>query len=218
MARSDTASLPSRLARGGASESAGRRAGRDGRCVSYGMDGPSGQGGRGQRKEHESDKAGRSCHRRSHLGLAGGPQAVTRPAEYKGHLMRIGYGYDVHPLAPGGKLILGGVDIPHSEGVLGRHYPSSDSRYKGISSLKLLEDVMSKLKAKGYRVGNIDTVIVAQAPRLAPHLAAMQKKMAEAAGIDPDRVNVKVKSGEGLDAVGREEGMIAHAVCLIEPV
>jgi 2-C-methyl-D-erythritol 2,4-cyclodiphosphate synthase len=104
------------------------------------------------------------------------------------------------------------------EGDLGRHYPSSDARFKGISSLKLLEDVMGKLKAKGYRVGNIDTVIVAQAPRLAPHLAAMQKQMAETVGIEPDRVNVKVKSGEGLDAVGREEGMIAHAVCLIEPV
>ena len=157
--------------------------------------------------------------------------------------MRIGYGYDVHPLAPGRKLILGGVDILHSKGLLGhsdsyvlvhavcdallgamgegdlgRHYPSSDPRYKGISSLKLLEDVMSKLRAKGYRVANIDTVIVAQAPRLAPHLAAMQKKLAETAGIDPDRVNVKVKSGEGLDAAGREEGMIAHAVCLIEEV
>jgi 2-C-methyl-D-erythritol 2,4-cyclodiphosphate synthase len=157
--------------------------------------------------------------------------------------MRIGYGYDVHPLGAGRKLILGGVEIPHSKGLqghsdsdvlvhaicdallgamgegdLGRHYPSSDPRYKGISSLKLLEDVMNKLQAKGYRVANIDTVIVAQAPRLAPHLAAMQKKMAEAAGIEPDRVNVKVKSGEGLDAAGREEGMIAHAVCLIEEV
>jgi 2-C-methyl-D-erythritol 2,4-cyclodiphosphate synthase len=157
--------------------------------------------------------------------------------------MRIGYGYDVHPLGAGRKLILGGVEIPHSKGLLGhsdsdvlvhaicdallgamgegdlgRHYPSSDPRYKGISSLKLLEDVMNKLQAKGYRVANIDTVIVAQAPRLAPHLAAMQKKMAEAAGIEPDRVNVKVKSGEGLDAAGREEGMIAHAACLIEEV
>jgi 2-C-methyl-D-erythritol 2,4-cyclodiphosphate synthase len=156
--------------------------------------------------------------------------------------MRIGYGYDVHPLGPGRKLILGGIDIPHSKGLLGhtdsdvlvhavcdallgamgegdlgRHYPSSDSKYKGLSSLKLLEDVMTKLKAKGYRVGNIDTVIVAQAPRLGPHLAAMQKKMAEAAGLDPDQVNVKVKSGEGLDAVGKAEGMTAHAVCLIEP-
>ena len=160
----------------------------------------------------------------------------------EGRHMRIGYGYDVHPLGPGRKLILGAIDIPHSKGLLGhtdsdvlvhavcdallgamgegdlgRHYPSSDSKYKGLSSLKLLEDVMTKLKAKGYRVGNIDTVIVAQAPRLGPHLAAMQKKMAEAAGLDPDQVNVKVKSGEGLDAVGKEEWMTAHAVCLIEP-
>jgi 2-C-methyl-D-erythritol 2,4-cyclodiphosphate synthase len=156
---------------------------------------------------------------------------------------RIGYGYDVHPLGAGRKLILGGIEIPHSQGLLGhsdsdvlvhavcdallgamgegdlgRHYPSSDPAYKGISSLKLLEDVMVKLKSKGYRVGNIDTVIVAQAPRLGPHLVAMQKKMAEVAGIDPDLINVKVKSGEGLDAVGKEEGMTAHAVCLIEPV
>jgi 2-C-methyl-D-erythritol 2,4-cyclodiphosphate synthase len=157
--------------------------------------------------------------------------------------MRIGYGYDVHPLGPGRKLILGGIDIPHSQGLLGhsdsdvlvhavcdallgamgegdlgRHYPSSDQRYKGISSLKLLEDVAAKLQAKGYRVGNIDTVIVAQAPRLGGYLAAMGKRLAETLGVDAARVNVKVKSGEGLDAVGSEQGMIAHAVCLIEPV
>lgn len=155
--------------------------------------------------------------------------------------MRIGYGYDVHPLGPGRTLILGGVEIPHSvglmghsdsdvlvhavcdallgamgEGDLGRHYPASDPKYKGISSLKLLEDVMAKLRTKGYRVCNIDTVIVAQAPRLGPHLAAMQKQMSETAGIEAELINVKVKSGEGLDAVGKEEGMIAHAVCLIE--
>ncbi|MDF0643569.1 MAG: 2-C-methyl-D-erythritol 2,4-cyclodiphosphate synthase [Nitrospira sp.] len=155
---------------------------------------------------------------------------------------RVGYGYDVHPLGVGRKLILGGVEIPHDKGLLGhsdsdvlvhavcdallgamgegdlgRHFPSSDPKYKGISSLKLLEDVISKLKSKGYRIGNIDTVIVAQAPRLGPHLSAMQKRLAEVSGIDPDLVNVKVKSGEGLDAVGREEGMTAHAVCLIEP-
>lgn len=156
---------------------------------------------------------------------------------------RIGYGYDVHPLGADRPLILGGIEVPHTKGLLGhsdsdvlvhavcdallgamgegdlgRHYPSSDPQYKGISSLKLLEDVMAKLKAKGYRVGNIDTVIVVQAPRLGPHLPAMQKKIAETADIDPDLVNVKVKSGEGLDAVGRQEGMIAHAICLIEPV
>jgi 2-C-methyl-D-erythritol 2,4-cyclodiphosphate synthase len=155
--------------------------------------------------------------------------------------MRIGYGYDVHPLGPDRKLILGGIEIPYTKGLLGhsdsdvlvhaicdallgamgegdlgRHYPSSDPKYKGISSLKLLEDVMAKLRDKRYQVGNIDTVIVAQAPRLGPHLSAMQKKIAETANIDPNLVNVKVKSGEGLDAVGHEEGMIAHAVCLIE--
>ncbi len=157
--------------------------------------------------------------------------------------MRIGYGYDVHPLGPGRKLILGGVEVPHSKGLLGhsdsdvlvhavcdavlgamgegdlgRHYPSSDQRYKDISSLKLLEEVVAKLKQKGYRVGNVDTVIVAQAPRLAGHLAAMAKKMAEVLGVDAGCVNVKVKSGEGLDAVGKEESMIAHAVCVIEAV
>jgi 2-C-methyl-D-erythritol 2,4-cyclodiphosphate synthase len=157
--------------------------------------------------------------------------------------MRLGYGYDVHPLGPGRKLILGGIEVPHStgllghsdsdvlvhavcdallgamgEGDLGRHYPSSDPKYKGISSLKLLEDVMAKLRSKGYRVCNIDTVIVAQAPRLGPHLTAMQRKMAETAGIDAGLINVKVKSGEGLDAVGKEEGMIAHAVCVIAPI
>ena len=155
--------------------------------------------------------------------------------------IRVGCGYDVHPLGTGRKLILGGVDVPHSKGLLGhsdsdvlvhavcdallgamgegdlgRHYPSSDQKYKGISSLKLLEDVMGKLAKKGYRVVNVDTIIVAQAPRLSAFLAAMQQQMAQVMGIEPGLVNVKVKSGEGLDAVGHEEGMQAHAVCLIE--
>ncbi len=157
--------------------------------------------------------------------------------------MRIGCGYDIHPLGSGRKLVLGGLEIPHTKGLLGhsdsdalvhavcdallgamgegdlgRHYPSSDQRFKGISSLKLLEDVVTKLQKKGYRLVNVDTVIIAQAPRLSPHLAAMQKKMAEVLGVDPDLVNVKVKSGEGLDAIGREEAIAAQAVCLIEQV
>jgi 2-C-methyl-D-erythritol 2,4-cyclodiphosphate synthase len=154
--------------------------------------------------------------------------------------MRIGCGYDIHELVPGRSLILGGIDIPHSKGLLGhsdsdalvhavcdallgamgegdlgRHYPSSDERYKNISSLTLLKDVAEKLAGKGYRVLNVDSVIVAQAPRLAPYLAAMQKSIAAVLKVDPDLVNVKVKSGEGLDAVGREEAIAAHAVCLI---
>jgi 2-C-methyl-D-erythritol 2,4-cyclodiphosphate synthase len=157
--------------------------------------------------------------------------------------MRIGYGYDVHPLGAGRPLILGGIEIPHSKGLLGhsdsdvlvhaicdallgamgegdlgRHFPSSDPRFKDISSLKLLEDVVAKLRKNSYRIVNIDTVIVAQAPRLSTFLAAMQKRVAEVLGVDPDLLNIKVKSGEGLDAVGREEGMMAHAVCLIESV
>jgi 2-C-methyl-D-erythritol 2,4-cyclodiphosphate synthase len=139
--------------------------------------------------------------------------------------MRVGCGYDIHPLGPGRKLILGGVEVPHSKGLLGhsdsdalvhalcdallgamgegdlgRHYPSSDQRFKDISSLKLLED------------------IIAQAPRLSSYLAAMQKQMAQVLGVDPDLVNVKVKSGEGIGMIGREEGIAAQAVCLIEKV
>jgi 2-C-methyl-D-erythritol 2,4-cyclodiphosphate synthase len=147
----------------------------------------------------------------------------------------------VHPLGSGRPLILGGIEIPHSKGLLGhsdsdvlvhaicdallgamgegdlgRHFPSSDPRFKDISSLNLLEDVVAKLRKNSYRIINIDTVIVAQAPRLSTFLAAMQKRVAEVLGVDPDLLNIKVKSGEGLDAVGREEGMMAHAVCLIE--
>jgi 2-C-methyl-D-erythritol 2,4-cyclodiphosphate synthase len=155
--------------------------------------------------------------------------------------VRIGCGWDIHPLVPGRKLILGGLEIPHNKGLqghsdsdalvhaicdallgamgegdLGRHYPSSDMRFKNISSLKLLEDVLGKLQAKGYRLSNIDSTIIAQAPRLSPYLATMQETIADVLQVDPELVNVKVKSGEGLDAIGREEAMAAQAVCLIE--
>lgn len=155
--------------------------------------------------------------------------------------MRIGIGYDIHPLAAGRKLILGGIEIPHTKGLvghsdsdalvhavcdallgamgegdLGRHYPSSDPRYKDISSLSLLEDVVEKLARKGRRVVNVDTVVVAQAPRLSAHLSAMAKEMARVLKVDPSSVNVKVKSGEGVGAIGREDAIAAQAVCLIE--
>ena len=154
--------------------------------------------------------------------------------------MRVGCGYDIHALVAGRPLILGGIEIPHSKGLLGhsdsdalvhavcdallgamgegdlgRHYPSSDQRYKDISSLRLLEDVMTKLERKGYQIVNVDSVIIAQGPRLSSHLAAMQKKIATVLKVDPDVVNVKVKSGEGLDAVGREEAIAAQAMCLL---
>jgi 2-C-methyl-D-erythritol 2,4-cyclodiphosphate synthase len=155
--------------------------------------------------------------------------------------MRVGLGYDIHPLGSGRKLILGGVEIPHSQGLighsdadalvhavcdallgamgegdLGKHYPSSDPRFKDISSLKLLEEIAGMLAKHRYRVVNLDTVIVAQAPRLSSHLDAMRSSIAKVLGIGEDLVNVKVKSGEHLDAIGREEAIAAQAVCLIE--
>ena len=157
--------------------------------------------------------------------------------------MRVGFGYDIHPLGKGRKLILGGLDVPHTQGLvghsdadvlvhavcdavlgamgegdLGRHYPSSDPRYKDISSLRLLEDVSGMLAKKGFRLVNLDTVIIAQAPRLGPHLDAMRTRIAEVLKVEGGQVNVKVKSGEGLDAVGREEAIAAQAICLIEAV
>lgn len=153
---------------------------------------------------------------------------------------RVGQGYDVHPLGVGRKLILGGVEIPHTKGLLGhsdadalvhavcdallgamgegdlgRHFPSSNPAFKDISSLMLLKQVCGMLEGKGYRVLNIDSTIIAQAPRLGGYLAAMAKTVAETIGIDPSLVNVKVKSGEGLDAVGHEQGIATQAVCLI---
>lgn len=154
--------------------------------------------------------------------------------------MRVGIGYDIHPLGKGRKLILGGLEIPHTQGLighsdadalvhavcdallgamgegdLGRHYPSSDPRYKDISSLRLLEDVSGMLAKKGFRLINLDTVIIAQAPRLGPHLEAMRTRIAEVLKVNDTQVNVKVKSGEGLDAVGREEAIAAQAICMI---
>ncbi len=157
--------------------------------------------------------------------------------------MRIGIGYDIHPMGKGRKLILGGIDIQHTQGLighsdadalvhavcdamlgamgegdLGKHYPSSDPKFKNISSLVLLEEVSGLLAKKGYRLVNVDTVIIAQAPRLGPHLAAMAARMAEVLKVDRAMVNVKVKSGEHLDAIGREEAIAAQAMCLIETV
>lgn len=136
---------------------------------------------------------------------------------------------------------MGGVEIPHDrglmghsdadalvhavcdallgamgEGDLGRHFPSSDPAYRNISSLKLLKEVAGLLEGRGYRLVNIDSTVIAQAPRLAPYLAAMAKTMADVLDVDPSCINVKVKSGEGLDAIGQEQGIAAQAACLIE--
>lgn len=155
--------------------------------------------------------------------------------------MRIGHGYDVHRLVEGRDLILGGVklDYPmgldgHSDadvllhavsdallgaaglGDIGLHFPDTDPRYKGADSLRLLEVVGEKVKERGFRVGNIDVTMIAQKPKLRPHIPAMQENIAEALGVDPSRVNVKATTEERLGFTGRQEGMSCHAVCLLE--
>jgi 2-C-methyl-D-erythritol 2,4-cyclodiphosphate synthase len=157
--------------------------------------------------------------------------------------MRVGIGYDIHPLVLGRKLILGGIEVPCSKGLaghsdadalthavcdallgamgegdLGTHFPASDQRYKDVTSLKLLDAVAAIMARKRFRLVNVDAVINAQVPRLSPHLAAMKNALAKAMGVEPARINLKVKSGEGQDAVGRAEAMTAQAVCLIEGI
>ena len=155
--------------------------------------------------------------------------------------MRIGHGYDVHRLVEGRKLILGGVEVPHSLGLLGHSdadvlthavmdallgaaglwdighaFPDSDDRFKDISSLLLLERVMEMIKEKGYRVGNVDCTLLAQKPRLAACIPQMRSNLAGLLEVDADRVNIKATTEEGLGFTGREEGIAAHAVCILE--
>ena len=155
--------------------------------------------------------------------------------------MRIGHGYDVHRLVDGRDLILGGVKIPYELGLLGhsdadvllhavsdallgaagmgdigKHFPDTDPQYKGADSLKLLEIVGHKIADAGYRVSNIDVTMIAQAPKLRPHIEAMERNIAGAVGIDVSRVNVKATTEECLGFTGSGEGMSCHAVCLLD--
>ena len=155
--------------------------------------------------------------------------------------MRIGHGYDVHKLVEGRDLILGGVKIDHSLGLLGhsdadvllhavsdallgaagwgdigKHFPDTDPQYKGADSLKLLEIVAQRVNAAGYRVSNIDVTMIAQKPKLRPHIEQMEKNIASAVGIDVSRINVKATTEEKLGFTGTEQGMACHAVCLLE--
>ena len=155
--------------------------------------------------------------------------------------MRIGHGYDVHKLTEGRKLILGGVDIPYEKGLLGhsdadvlvhavmdallgaaglgdigRHFPDTDPAYAGADSLVLLDHVMELLRARGWKVGNVDATILAQRPKLAPHIPRMRENLAVHMGTDLDRVNVKATTEEGLGFTGAGQGIAAHAVCLLE--
>lgn len=156
--------------------------------------------------------------------------------------MRCGIGYDVHRLTEGRKLILGGVEIPFEKGLLGHsdadvlvhavidallgaaalgdigsHFPDTDQAFSGADSMKLLERTYELLAQWGYRVGNIDTVIVAQRPKMAPYIAQMKQNLAQALHIPAEHVSVKAKTEEGLGFTGTGEGMAAHAVCLLEP-
>lgn len=155
--------------------------------------------------------------------------------------MRVGHGYDVHRLVEGRRLILGGADIPYEKGLLGHsdadvlthavmdallgaaglgdigtHFPDTDQAYAGADSLKLLEHVTALLRAQGWQVGNVDATILAQRPKLAPHISQMRDNLARCMGVEPQRVNVKATTEEGLGFTGAGEGMAAHAVCLLE--
>jgi len=155
--------------------------------------------------------------------------------------VRIGHGYDVHRLTEGRKLILGGVEIPFERGLLGhsdadvlahavmdallgaaalgdigRLFPDSDPAYEGADSLALLRRVTEVLEEHGYRVGNVDATVLAQRPKLAPHIPLMREKLARAMGVGTGRVSVKATTEEGLGFTGAGEGIAAHAVALIE--
>lgn len=155
--------------------------------------------------------------------------------------LRIGHGYDVHRLVEERELILGGVTIPYEKGLLGhsdadvlthavmdallgaaglgdigKHFPDTDPAYAGADSLKLLERVVNLLRENRFAVGNVDATILAQRPKLAPHIPAMRDNLARTMGVEPSQVNVKATTEEGLGFTGAGEGMAAHAVALIE--
>lgn len=155
--------------------------------------------------------------------------------------MRIGHGYDVHRLTEGRALILGGVNIPYERGLdghsdadvllhavmdallgaaalgdIGRHFPDTDPRYKGADSRALLRHVVKLIHEKGYVLGNLDVTVIAQAPKLAPHLQKMRENLASDLETDPDNINIKATTEERLGFTGQGQGMACHAVCLLE--
>ena len=156
--------------------------------------------------------------------------------------MRIGHGFDVHALVAGRKCIIGGVDIPHDKGLdghsdadvllhaicdallgaaalgdIGKHFPPSDVRYKGIDSRQLLRHVVTLLKDKGFAVGNIDATVICEAPKLSPHTAQMCANIASDCEVELSQINVKATTTEKLGFTGRGEGIAAEAVCIITP-
>lgn len=159
-------------------------------------------------------------------------------------MIRVGQGFDVHALVEGRRCIIGGVDIPFEKGLLGhsdsdvllhaisdavlgalglgdigKHFPDTDPQYKDADSLKLLEHIWEIVRSRGYRLGNLDATIIAQEPKMAPHIPLMVGIIAAAVGADPDRVNIKATTTEHLGFIGRGEGIAAQAVvCLVRDV
>ena len=154
--------------------------------------------------------------------------------------MRVGMGYDVHKLVENRKLILGGVEIQHEKGLLGhsdadvllhaimdsilgalalgdigKHFPDTDEKYKGADSMKLLEFVYNLIKEKGYAIGNLDATIIAQAPKMAPHIQTMRANIAKVLNTDIGNINVKATTEEGLGFTGNKEGISAQSICLL---
>lgn len=157
--------------------------------------------------------------------------------------MRVGMGYDVHRLVEGRDLIIGGVKIPHTMGLLGhsdadvllhaimdallgaaglgdigKHFPDTDPQYKGISSIRLLESVAEKIQEKGYMVENIDATIIAQKPKMRPHIEQMEQNIAKALGISAEQINIKATTEEGLGFTGTEEGISSQAICALASI
>lgn len=156
-------------------------------------------------------------------------------------MLRIGHGYDVHAFAENRRCIIGGVDIPYEKGLLGhsdadvllhaisdsllgaaamgdigKHFPDTDPEFEGADSLVLLKFVVNLISEKGYKVNNIDATVIAQAPKMAPHIEQMRRNIADALQVDVDCVNVKATTEEKLGFTGRKEGISAHCVCLLE--
>jgi 2-C-methyl-D-erythritol 2,4-cyclodiphosphate synthase len=165
---------------------------------------------------------------------------TANPVPFQPLPFRIGTGFDVHALVPGRKLIIGGVEIPFALGLLGhsdadvllhaitdalfgaaalgdigRHFPDTDERFKGADSRALLRECVARVRAAGYAIGNIDATIIAQAPKMAPHIPAMVERIAQDCGVDVAKVNVKAKTTERLGFTGRGEGIAADAVALL---
>lgn len=158
----------------------------------------------------------------------------------KPSIWRVGEGWDIHALRPGRKLVLGGVEVPHSHGLfghsdadalchaitdalfgaaalgdIGHHFPETDAQYKGADSLALLAEAARRVKLAGWQIGNVDSTVIAQAPKLGPHIPAMRHRIAQALGVALDQVSVKAKTAEGFGPVGQGEAMEARAVCLV---